>query len=1025
MFRFRFLLPLSVCVAFALALSGMAQAQERDRVATYFFGNSLVTHITASDETVVAHWLAQYALQSGKRFAADGQFGFLRDYARELPPTATWRFGKVRRNWRGGAQSFADADFDSVIITPENFMQRQPPDAPFDGTSDASPFSTARDVIAWLVEADPDLRIFIYGGWPEMAQSIPSFPPQFKDMPGYHAEALGRSLAWQMDLTTQLQEALPEANIALIPVGARLSQLLSQAPYNTIPPTELYTDQGPHGTPSIYALAAIVTYAALYGAPPEIESLPTTVHPLFRDNLPEVIATLTEPAPLLAPGSDVAEFRVAEATDPLASDEAGAAIAEQTDAALDAAPTTPDTAPANLLADAPAGPAAPGTLELTGPPGVGLANPALGLGTAGLRDWEPQQPFIDRMKTARPWIGHRGDAYGAVTFEDMAREGVLSPEGWLTRMPAGADLVETFILTEQSAEATSLAGRYVLTYEGQGDLEVTYQGRMVSRAPGRIVFDYTPSPDGLVSIRMREIDPADPIRNITVVHERHLDLHAAGAFFNPDYLAVVEDMRNIRFMPWMRTNDISQTAWDQRPVPRDFAFGWRGVPLEVMIALANHIGVDPWFTLPHAADDAYFEAFATMVRDRLDPRLVAYVEYSNEVWNFQFPQARWAREEAERRWGAGAPDDAWMQIAGARTAEMSEIWQRVFGASFEDRVKVVMAVQTGWKGLEQPQLTAPLWRQDVPDRKPPADYVQAYAVSGYFGYNLGTPGFAETLDSWLDASEEVARTEGEAQGLQRVALREFVTKNRFAEAITPATQDIFTKSLRQLVTDFWVYHAAQAEAAGLELIVYEGGTHVVGTDARVNDDRLTAFFEELNYTPEIARIYDTLMAGWLETGGTLFSAFTDVSRTSKWGSWGALRHLDDDNPRWRALERYNRTASPAYPARAEGTFLHGVTRRGGAEDDRLEGTVESDILIAGAGDDVLVSHGRGDMLHGGPGTDTAILPGAREMYVFRRATPSRVVGFGPHGPLLLTEIEQVTFEATAEASTDVDDLLTP
>jgi hypothetical protein len=34
-----------------------------------------------------------------------------------------------------------------------------------------------------------------------------------------------------------------------------------------------------------------------------------------------------------------------------------------------------------------------------------------------------------------------------------------------------------------------------------------------------------------------------------------------------------------------------------------------------------------------------------------------------------------------------------------------------------------------------------------------------------------------------------------------------------------------------------------------------------------------------------------------------FNAFVDVAAPSRWGSWGALRHLTDDNPRWQVLAK--------------------------------------------------------------------------------------------------------------------------
>jgi len=69
----------------------------------------------------------------------------------------------------------------------------------------------------------------------------------------------------------------------------------------------------------------------------------------------------------------------------------------------------------------------------------------------------------------------------------------------------------------------------------------------------------------------------------------------------------------------------------------------------------------------------------------------------------------------------------------------------------------------------------------------------------------------------------------------------------------------------------------------------------------VDDTRLTDFFQHFNYTPQMGALYTALLEGWAEAGGTLFNAYADIYVPTKWGSWGALRHLDDDNPRWDAL----------------------------------------------------------------------------------------------------------------------------
>jgi hypothetical protein len=50
-------------------------------------------------------------------------------------------------------------------------------------------------------------------------------------------------------------------------------------------------------------------------------------------------------------------------------------------------------------------------------------------------------------------------------------------------------------------------------------------------------------------------------------------------------------------------------------------------------------------------------------------------------------------------------------------------------------------------------------------------------------------------------------------------------------------------------------------------------------------------------------LYAELLAGWQLISDQPFNAFVDVYHPVKWGSWGALRHLGDNNPRWDALAK--------------------------------------------------------------------------------------------------------------------------
>jgi len=532
----------------------------------------------------------------------------------------------------------------------------------------------------------------------------------------------------------------------------------------------------------------------------------------------------------------------------------------------------------------------------------------IAINLAPIADWSPQAPFLDHFKTARPWIGHIAGQWGGAGHDDLAVAGYLDPDGWPTAIPPELGSIGTVILTDLPNTATSLTGRYLLQFEGDGIVEVSGRGRNVRYGQGQVWFDFTPGP-GPVEIRIQRTDRDhldDYVRNITVVKQEHLDAYEAGTLFNPLWLDHLQGFAALRFMDWMATNGSSQVGWEDRPQVTDYTWGRNGVPAEVMLELAKQLNTSPWFTMPHAADDSYFRQFARMVADNLQDGRKAYVEYSNEVWNWQFVQAKWADDQARARWGG---DDLWMQYYGGRAAEMAMIWGQVFGEHASDQLVRVMATQTGWLGLEQQILKAPLWVAEQANRGAPADYFDAYAVTGYFGGVLGLKDRAGVVRAWIADSAERAEDAAKGKSLKGQARRDFIKAHRYDVASAQAGLELRdglisgdpTDTLTDLLGNVLPYHANIAAEHGLDLIMYEGGSHVVGIGPMVDDAALTGFFTHFNYTPEMGVLYAELLAGWQALGGQMFTAYTDVYTPAKWGSWGALRTLSDDNPRWDAL----------------------------------------------------------------------------------------------------------------------------
>ena len=67
---------------------------------------------------------------------------------------------------------------------------------------------------------------------------------------------------------------------------------------------------------------------------------------------------------------------------------------------------------------------------------------------------------------------------------------------------------------------------------------------------------------------------------------------------------------------------------------------------------------------------------------------------------------------------------------------------------------------------------------------------------------------------------------------------------------------------------------------GLKMIVYEGGTHIVGfLPEELEDEEFTNFLIALNNSEGMGEIYKDMLDMWDRVGGSLFGAFNDVGST--------------------------------------------------------------------------------------------------------------------------------------------------
>jgi O-antigen ligase len=522
------------------------------------------------------------------------------------------------------------------------------------------------------------------------------------------------------------------------------------------------------------------------------------------------------------------------------------------------------------------------------------AQSPLGINLNGVSYYSPEQPFLNIFKTSGAWITHSNTQWN--TGEEQYLQ--LDASGYpttLTASSADPNSPQVFtsvgVLLNGSLPSTPNgrypAGQYVVLYDGEGTLTLGFDARLVSSSPGRYVINVaTPSAAG-IDLRITSTDPnhtGNYLRNIRLVKAENEPALNSGQLFNPTFLSLLQRFRVLRFMDWLRTNGNPLSSWSNRPLLTDATWATnKGVPLEVVVQLANAISADAWVNIPHKADDEYITQMAKLVHRRLGLSQKVYVELSNEVWNGAFPQFQYAANQGQALWpkqpGGGAGFTWNRNWYGMRVAQMCDIWKSVWRAD-ANRVICVLGAQAANAWTATQSLNCPYWTAGAPCS---GHGIGAVAIAPYFGRS-GVP---------------VAWTSDPDGGLASL----------FTSLYSQNDPSIPPGGALAQASSWESNYVAALGPYKLPLIAYEGGQHYVsflkGTAA------LTNLYIAANRDSRMGVAYTTYLQQWKANGGQLFVFFNDVSTYTQYGEWGALESvmqttvpLSSAPPNWQAIQSF-------------------------------------------------------------------------------------------------------------------------
>ena len=440
----------------------------------------------------------------------------------------------------------------------------------------------------------------------------------------------------------------------------------------------------------------------------------------------------------------------------------------------------------------------------------------VGINLDNVNDYTPNWMFTDVMQSSRPWFSH---SFNTVTGVNDFNGGGFIPvqvdaNGWPTQLAtwtnAHGQVMQQRLGTTMfdGLNGNYPGGQYRVEWDGTADVIFGADARETSRGVtpdghNFALLNLTPA-NGGIYLRINSMSSTDPLRDMHVWMPDYNGQSFAGqrwtpganfSPFHPLYKERLDDFGIIRFMQTQETVTSDIRTWSDRRDASDsrqsstngsggqFA---NGISVEHMVQLANELNADPWFNMPHMADDDFVRNFATYVRENLEPGLTAYVEWSNEIWNTApgFETAPWIADQIRLPENSGLTN--W-QFAGREAARDMNVWSDVFVGQADRIVRVAAG-----------QATTPWVTERIAENM--GGSFDAISIAPYFG-----PGEAQRAT--YSAATTVDQILNDMRG-------------------NIAFSAQMTTSHQRLADDF-----ATRLGRDIQLLAYEGGPHLNGNGA--------------------------------------------------------------------------------------------------------------------------------------------------------------------------------------------------
>jgi uncharacterized protein YjdB len=379
------------------------------------------------------------------------------------------------------------------------------------------------------------------------------------------------------------------------------------------------------------------------------------------------------------------------------------------------------------------------TITVTTQDGAKTATSAITVTTA---------PATTRVNMLGMNLGNPGTDYS----EDLAfADAFRSMRYWIKAGGGGEPSFDVNYWPTEDAEAlvwagqkSNTSGTYKLSFTGQANItsgnasivnkvynsgtNLTTADVVIATNTSALSINFTGTSGGVKNVKL--------MRPITVGSSTS---YPTSTIFTDFFINNIAPYKVLRSLGWVATNWSPDSLWSDRttwqmarqspPGIPGYTYGWegRGASWEGFIMLANQTNKDVWITIPAKATDDYITKLAQLfkygsnlsgipytstqanpVNPPLNSDLKIYVEYSNEIWNWQFSQTDYAVEKALLE-PANSPirfdnetDDftLGLRYKAMRSVQTSDIFRSVYGnVDMMTKVRPVMAWQLAYGDL--------------------------------------------------------------------------------------------------------------------------------------------------------------------------------------------------------------------------------------------------------------------------------------------------------------------------------------